>query len=598
MPPLHLPREYYLQRAVTCYERAGDLRSAADVLAGFGSPAASADAARRYVALGDLAAAGEAYLAAEQPRAALDCFTQARLPERALVCLQQLDDPAGAGALLLELGRLAEAVPLLERALALAPTRTAQVPLRLQLAHALGVTVGEAHYRTALAQLPQLPTTVASAEAWVALGAWGAAVGRQDRMQEGHAHALRLLEAADAWPRWREVATRYRAAAQVIGNRRLVQILTAQLAEHAEEAQPTTPLPDPAQRLLDTGQWEEALAVLEPRARSSDETAKALVATLVEGDRLPSPREGEGLGVRGSREKAIPSLALRLQAAALLGEVGDPRLLDPQRGDAPLGGYWCPIDAGPFWFDDDRQGALRQVTMRYAYRIARYPVTNVEYRRFVEAGGYQERQWWTEQGWTYLQPGGYRWSGEPERITLPRFWDDAARNQPTQPVVGVTWWECAAYCAWLTATGRAAGWLPVGDEIRLPTSLEWERVARGIDQRRYPWGDEPPNAERANYQATEIERATPVGCFPAGAAPCGALDVAGNVREWLATPHAEPELAEARKDFTPNAWVLLSNGWYNSQIEYLCCGARSRDYPNFRGSNDAFRSVWSRALLV
>ena len=599
MPPLHLPREYYLQRAVTCYERAGDLRSAADVLAGFGSLTASADAARRYVALGDLPAAGEAYLAAEQPRAALDCFTQARLPERALVCLQQLDDPAGAGALLLELGRLAEAAPLLERALAAAERPEAQARLRLQVAQALGVAAGEAHYRAALAQMPQLPTTVASAEAWVALGAWGAAVGRQDRMQEGHAHALRLLEAAGQWPRWREVATRYRAAAQVIGNRRLVQILTAELAEHAEEAQPTAPPPDPAQRLLDTGQWEEALTALAPRARSGDEAAKALVATLVEGDRLPSPREGEGLGVRGSREKAIPPLALRLRAAALLGEVGDPRLLDPQRGDAPLGGYWCPVDAGPFWFGDDRQGALRQVTMRYAYRIARYPVTNAEYRRFIDAGGYQDPQWWTENGWAYLQPGSQRWGESNEtRITLPRFWDNVERNQPTQPVVGVSWYEASAYCVWLTATGRAAGWLPVGDEIRLPTSLEWERAARGIDQRRYPWGDEPPNAERANYQATEIGRATPVGCFPAGAASCGALDVAGNVYEWLSTPHAEPERSEARKDFTPNEGVLMKNSAWAATIENMCCGARFRYNPNYRSNFNAFRSVWSRALLV
>ena len=361
----------------------------------------------------------------------------------------------------------------------------------------------------------------------------------------------------------------------------------------------TTPPPDPAQALVDAGQWEDALAALEPRARSGDDRAKALLVTMIEGDRLPSPREGEGLGVRGSRVRAIPPLPLRLRAAALMGEVGDPRLLDPQRGEAPMGGYWCPIERGPFWFGDDRKGALRQMTLPYAYRIGRYPVTNAEYRRFIDAGGYQERQWWTENGWTYLQPGSQRRLESNEtRITLPRLWEHATYNQPTQPVVGISWYEAAAYCAWLTAQGRSAGWLPVGDELRLPTSLEWERAARGIDQRRYPWGDAAPDAERANYKDTGIGRPTPVGCFPAGAAVCGALDLAGNVWEWLSTPHAEPERSEARKDFTPNERVLMKNSAWAATIENMCCGARNRNYPYFRIIDVAFRSVWSRALLV
>jgi formylglycine-generating enzyme required for sulfatase activity len=99
------------------------------------------------------------------------------------------------------------------------------------------------------------------------------------------------------------------------------------------------------------------------------------------------------------RGNAYALLDLRLRAAALLGEVGDPRLIDPQTGNSALGAYWCDIAAGPFWFGDDRNQDLRQMTLPYAYRIGRYLVTNAEYRRFVEAGGYRERRWWTEQGW-------------------------------------------------------------------------------------------------------------------------------------------------------------------------------------------------------
>lgn len=231
MPTRRLPREYYLRRAVACYEQAGDPRAAAELLAACGTPAASAEAARRLVALGDLPAAGEALLAAGQPRAALSCFRQAGLRARELACLQALGDDAAAGALLLELGRAAEAAPLLARALAATgaedPARRAA--LSLQLARALGEPDGQPHYREGLGLLAALPATPASAAAWTALAAWGEATGRQDRVQEGYAQALRLLEQAGDTVRWRAVAARYRAAARAMGNRRLAQLLAERL---------------------------------------------------------------------------------------------------------------------------------------------------------------------------------------------------------------------------------------------------------------------------------------------------------------------------------------------------------------------------------
>jgi len=320
-----------------------------------------------------------------------------------------------------------------------------------------------------------------------------------------------------------------------------------------------------------------------PVARERGSPAHQNSATAVQWS-SPSPAERErGPGGEGH----WPPLPLRRRAATLLGEVGDPRLLDPQHGDAPLGGYWCAIDAGPFWFGDDREGALRQMTLPYPYRIGRYPVTNAEYGRFIDARGYQERRWWTDNWWAYSQRQSW---------TEPRLWNNAERNQPTQPVVGVTWWECAAYCAWLTAQGQAVGWLATSDAIRLPTSLEWERAARGTDQRRYPWGDEPPDAERANYRDTGIGQPTAVGCFPAGAATCGALDLAGNVMEWMSTPFNAQAQVGSQKDFTAGELVLLSYGWYNGNLEQLSCGARCRYNPFVRDFGWAFRVVWSRAL--
>ena len=592
MPPLRLPRAYHLRRAVECFEHVGDLRGAADSFAMFGTPATSAEAARRYVALGDLPAAGEAYVAAGELRAALACFAQAQLPERVLACLQQLHDDAATGVLLLELGRSSEAVPALERALAAATDPAPQATLHLQLAQALGVAAGAAHYRAGLALLERLPPTGASAEAWVALGAWGVATERQDRTQEGYAQALALLVDRDP-ARWRTVAERYRVAAHVMGNRRLAQTLAAELERRtATEAAP--PPADPAQALLDAERWDDALTELDPRARHGDATATWLLATMIEG---PTRSTGSASVPLASSPGApiIPPLPIRMRAAEILGPVGDPRLLDAQRGDAPLGGYWCALDAGPFWYgaymegdDQERANAtVRQVTLPYSYRIARYTVTNAEYRRFIAAGGYQAQQWWTAQGWTYR---------ERQSWTTPRLWDNTSYNQPTQPVVGVSWYEAVAYCAWLTEVGRNAGWLPSSGEIRLPTSLEWERAARGTDQRRYPWGDETPDTERANYQATGIGRPTAVGCFPAGGAACGALDMAGNVMEWMSTPvNARDQLAP-QKDFTPSERVLASWSAYHNQSEQMSCGARSGRNPYVWYNNWGFRVVWSLAL--
>jgi formylglycine-generating enzyme required for sulfatase activity len=159
--------------------------------------------------------------------------------------------------------------------------------------------------------------------------------------------------------------------------------------------------------------------------------------------------------------------------------------------------------------------------------------------------------------------------------------------------VGVSWYEAAAYCRWLTAQGRAQGWLREEQEIRLPTSLEWERAARHTDQRPYPWGENEPTPERANYKETNIGRPSPVGCFPAGAAVCGAQDMAGNVMEWLATPNEQRQQVKPEEDFTTSARVLLTwSAWSPGKYELLC-DSRFWDLPYVWGFNEGFRVILS-----
>ncbi|MEZ4389804.1 MAG: formylglycine-generating enzyme family protein [Polyangiales bacterium] len=124
---------------------------------------------------------------------------------------------------------------------------------------------------------------------------------------------------------------------------------------------------------------------------------------------------------------------------------------------------------------------------------------------------------------TEVTRGAYRRCESAGACTSPRPLD-ARFADPRQPVVGVSWHQARAYCAW------AGG--------RLPTESEWEKAARGEDGRVFPWGDEYPNGTRAVYGRREATgHPDPVGTHPRGDSPYGLHDMAGNVWEWVETPY-------------------------------------------------------------
>ena len=160
------------------------------------------------------------------------------------------------------------------------------------------------------------------------------------------------------------------------------------------------------------------------------------------------------------------------------------------------------VPAGNFIMGDDEESPRRELYLD-AYYIDRYEVTTARYAKFLEATG---------------------------AVAQPEDWEKLDRDRGTElPVVGVDWNDATAYCKW---AGR-----------RLPTDAEWEKAARGSDERRYPWGGESPNLDRANYQNASPEAydggLMNVGAHPSGRSPYGVEDLAGNANEWVADWYAE-----------------------------------------------------------
>ena len=191
------------------------------------------------------------------------------------------------------------------------------------------------------------------------------------------------------------------------------------------------------------------------------------------------------------------------------------------------------------------------------YWIGKTPVTNAQFRPFVEGDGYKNQAYWTAAGWQWRTG---------EKLVKPLYWEDAKWNGPNYPVVGVSWFEAVAYCRWLSKQ--------IGIAFRLPSEAEWEKAARGADGRIYPWGN-TWEAGRCNSEEANIKCTTPVGQYPSGASPYGALDMAGNVWEWCAT--------QWHKSYP----YQLEDEW---QTAYLEAAAQ---YRMFRGG-----SSWNNSAIV
>ena len=163
-------------------------------------------------------------------------------------------------------------------------------------------------------------------------------------------------------------------------------------------------------------------------------------------------------------------------------------LLDLQGN--PGGIEWVEIPAGDF-IQGEKE---RKASMDHTYQIGKYPVTNAQYKLFMDAN--------------------------PDH-PAPKDWDQSLRKPraaANHPVINVTWDDAAAFCKW------AGG--------RLPTEMEWEKAARGTDGREYPWGAGLVWGANLNSNEAGIGHTTEVDRYPTGVSPYGVWDMSGNVWEW------------------------------------------------------------------
>jgi iron(II)-dependent oxidoreductase len=258
----------------------------------------------------------------------------------------------------------------------------------------------------------------------------------------------------------------------------------------------------------------------------------------------------------------------------------------------PAGSFEFGTSTDPWAHDNERPAHVVDLP---GFFIDTTPVTNAAYRQFVDAGGYDQQQWWSPAGWEWRCRSGKR---------TPAFWvADSGGSAGTggwyrrrfglveplpddQPVQHVCFFEADAYARW---AGR-----------RLPTEAEWEKAASWDPatgrKTRYPWGDGPPTEDRANLSQRHLQPA-PAGAYPAGASPVGAQQMLGDVWEWTATSFAGhpgfsvfPYREYSEVFFGPEYQVLRGGSWATDEV---ACRTtfRNWDYPIRRQIFAGFRTA-------
>lgn len=251
----------------------------------------------------------------------------------------------------------------------------------------------------------------------------------------------------------------------------------------------------------------------------------------------------------------------------------------PNADHVPFEPEMVLIPAGPFLMgsdpEQDEQAHAReqpQHTLHLPdFYLAKTPLTNEQYAAFVAATGYAPPVHWEE--------------GAPPP------------GKAKHPVVHVSWFDAAAYCAWLSEIS--------GKAYRLPSEAEWEKGASwdpdaSGKKRHYPWGD-GFDAAHCNTKASGIGDTTPEDAYPQGASPYGLLDMAGNVYEWTlslwgadmkAPTFGYPyDPSDGREDVQAGNGIMrvLRGGAFFHHAMYARSAHKIKSYPDYRVRTRGFR---------
>jgi iron(II)-dependent oxidoreductase len=261
-------------------------------------------------------------------------------------------------------------------------------------------------------------------------------------------------------------------------------------------------------------------------------------------------------------------------AKAKLERASSDRMASVAAGAFPMGAS----EGEMFAYDNERPLHTAHLP---AFKIDKLLTTNEEYAHFILEGGYDRREWWSDEGWAWREKENWNaplfWTQQNKDWRVQRMFDEGLIERE-HPVTGVSWYEAEAYAQFM--------------EKRLPAEAEWEKAAAwdadNQHKRRFSWGDGEPGPALCNFNY-HFWGTTPVGSFPEGASSAGCLDMTGNVWEWTSSPFA------GFHGFKAFPYPEYSETWFDGDHRVLKGGSWATQASTLRIS---FRNFFRRHFRI